>query len=249
MAPAKKNENSQAKYPFAFFNHGLWRFHDEIQSVDMLALFSGDVAEAERRGIQSSAPSPIGAFSWTLPSILEFGSIRDEYFDTKIWKTYGPKSTARGPEAENPDPETYDDPGGPVTKRMAQAFCAELDGWLGAVHKMNPLVAVIGWIGAEAKDPWAEWSVSAALERVLPRTIELQRAIAGMRPSNPEMSIRLARLACSVIAERADTPFSDEAMETAKSALLGNIGIDPDVDYDIKFLYRRITGEALKKRG
>jgi hypothetical protein len=251
---AAKNKK-KTEFPFLFFGHGLWSYTDEIASVSLLAIFSSDVAPGDRTAIEKSAPLPITTFSWRLPNLLSFGTDVDEYFDTKIWKVYGPTPRPLGLGEADDELEHEEDEGGEVTKQQAQAFCLALDEWLLATHSKHPLVAIVGWIGAEKKDPWAKWSSAAALERGLPQFVALRQRVATEYPKDEQLLETLDYLVYQAIVQFvepaswtlfSESDLAEETQTLIKSSLLGLLGTSKD--FSARYLYRRLTGIKLPPR-
>jgi hypothetical protein len=246
----------KTEFPFLFFAHGLWSYTDEIASVHLMAFFSSDVAAGERSAIEKSAPLPITTFSWPLPNLFRFGTEVDEYFDTKIWKVYGPIPRPLGVgDAEHDELEHEEDEAGEVTKQQAAAFCKALDEWLLATHSKHTVVAIVGWIGQDKKDPWAKWSSAAALDRGLPQFVALRQRVVAERSEDDQLLGVLDYLVYQAIVEfveparwtlLSESNLADETQALITSSLLGLLGTSKDAS--ARYLYRRLTGVRLPPR-
>lgn len=239
MAAIKATKKQDHNYPFVFFNHGLWGYSDEIASLHVSVVFESDVPEGARSRIETFAPPPIGSFWWPLASVMAFGSKTDDYFDAQVSRAYRASSASDAGDGEEG-----------VTKPQAQAFCAALDDWLIATHARAPINAVLGWIGKVRKDPWGRWSASMGLQRALPRLLQLQQEVNAGNDAGLRREIA-HHVYAAVVARFEHTEWSGvaaEEQELVKNTLKELRGVDESIDYNARWLYRRLTGDVLKKR-
>ncbi len=196
--------------PFAFLNHGLWSYVDEIRSTGWYLVFASEVAADARAGILEGAPAPAaGGALWSQDGrILLLESPPERYFDSQVWLSYGPAAgeSEDGVADESSDDE-FDEEDFQLTEREAQAFSDALDSWLIGMHARRPLALVIAWHGSR-EDAWSRWSGGQVTARVVPL---LKAIVADARPpseqtreENPSEQL-LARTVRAAIAAYFDT--------------------------------------------
>lgn len=218
------------EYPFVFLRHGPWGYPDEIEFVQVLLVFAADVPAELRPRIEASAPDPVGSFQWPLASLMTFGPATAEHFSAQVLQVFRARDAA--------DSRAY-----------VRRFCDALDVWLIAAHALSPLTIVLGWFGEARGDPWAQWSVLAALERALPRLLGLQRDARAR--GDTALCVELARRTLEVVAARcerqafAEIPSAEQAL--VRDTLTSMLGIDERADHDARCLHRRLTGEELPR--
>jgi hypothetical protein len=250
MASTKKTK-APAR-PFVFLNHGLWDYNAEIESARWFVVFERDVPEGERAALAEGAPPPArGLRYWGGGRIVLLESPTDRYFDSYVWRTYGPNAL-EDPLAENEheltDEElaTYDDDS-ELTKAEAQAFVDAFDAWLASVHAQHPIAFVVAWNGSR-KDAWSKWSVEQVPSRVLPLLRDLE---ARARPPSDEtrQTGSMERLIGSVTEAAIgayldvhDKKDLDDPLREALSAVLrGAGGHDEFVDENLSWLARGLA--------
>jgi len=252
---AGTGKKSASKRPFVFYNHGLWAYSAETESAHWLLAFAREVPEPDRDGLPRDAPPPArGPFYWGGGRILLMESPPDRYFDSYVFRTYGPNPMA-DPLAEDErelsdaDLATYDEDT-EVTKREATAFRDALDAWLAGVRVRHPL-AIVSASHGNVKDAWSKWSIDETPARVLPLLRELQAA--GRPPSeqtrhphSPEtLTAWLVHAAIGQYFELHDPKRLDEPLRQEMEAILrGSLGHDEQVDDSLTWLLRDVTKPA-----
>lgn len=240
-----------SNWPYVFLNHGLWGYRDEIRSAQWYVVFERDVPEGEReRLLQDRPPPAAGPARWAGGRILRFESPPDRFFDSHVWRAYGPGAAGRGDEddgAATSDEDLGDDEDFELTKREAQAFVGALDAWLEQVHGRHPIALVIAWNG-DANDPWSGWSVERVPERIVPI---LREIVAAGRAASDETRQPDApeQLAGWVVWEALASYFEDHepkdldapARAAMEEAARGAKGHDPSLDWKLDRLLRKLA--------
>src|SRR5690348_2129534 len=80
------------RWQFACFNHGLWRWRDEIRSAHWYLVFDGDVAVGERATLLAGAPPPCGGPVRWGGRVALVESPPDHFFDAHVARAYGPRA-------------------------------------------------------------------------------------------------------------------------------------------------------------
>jgi len=248
-------ETSTTSWPFAFLRHGLWAYDAEIESASWYIVFARDVPEGERAALAGGAPPPArGPFYWAGGRVLLLQSPADRYFDSYVWRTYGPDPK------ENPleevehdltdeDLVTYGDES-ELTEDEAQAFVDALDAWLARVHAQRPIALVIGWSGSDT-DTWSMWSAAQIPDLVLPLLRDLSTHVRApsddtRQPLGPEaLFARVTWATLSSYLERHDASALDPSQRDAMLAVLERVrGHDDRLDERIARLSSRLRTPA-----
>lgn len=253
MASTKKK--STAKWPFVFYNHGLWAYNAETRSAHWYLVFEHEVPVGERAALASGAPPPSrGPHFWGGGRILLLESPTERYFDSYVWRTYGPNAKENPLEEDDhelTDEElaTYDEDS-VVTRREAQAFRDALDAWLAETHQRHPLALVAASHGS-LKDPWSKWSIEQTPSRVLPMMQGLQAN--ALPPSEQTRQPHSAEVLLAWVVHEAvgqflelhDPKQLDPPLSEAMSATLrGSLGYEAQVDESLEWLLRCLRKPA-----
>lgn len=252
---ASTRKKNSAKWPFVFYNHGLWDYKAETQSAHWYVVFEHEVPEGERAALAQGAPPPSrGPFFWGGGRILLLESPTERYFDSYVWRTYGPnakENLLEEDEHELTDEElaTYDEDS-EVTKREAQAFRDALDAWLNGVHQRHPVSLVAASHGS-LKDPWSKWSIEETPVRVLPLLRQLQTTA---RPALDETKqphsaeVLLAWVVHEVVGQYFELhdpkQLEPPLQETMIAILRGSLGHEGQADESLEWLLRCLRKPA-----
>jgi len=253
MAVTKKAKASGR--PFVFLNHGLWSYIDEIKSAGWYVVFESGVAEPDRASVTQGAPPPAaGRAVWAHDGrILYVESPLDRYFDSHVWKAYGPNAGApledEGDELTDEELAEHDEDF-QLTKREAQAFSDALDAWLTSVHQRHAIALVVAWNGSRT-DAWSKWSIEEVPSRVIPLLQELE---ANRRPpsedtrrddSSEQLVARVTRAAIAAYFELHDPKKLDATLHDAMGDVLrGAMGHGEQTDASLQRLLRYLRKPA-----